>query len=90
MSAPLEPSLRSRVVHFLIAMERVMGIAAYTVKRSGDGWAVEHDGRIEGTDYISKEAAFEAIAGAASNSIKDGHEVRITIPGANPGESALI
>jgi hypothetical protein len=42
--------------------------------------AVEHDGQIEGDGYIFKEAAFEAIIGAASLSIKDGHNVTITIP----------
>jgi hypothetical protein len=71
-------------------MERVMGIAAYTVRQLGDGWAVEHDGKIEGMNYLTKEAAFEAIVGAASNSIKEGHEVRITVPGTAPGESALV
>jgi hypothetical protein len=44
-------------------------------------------GRAEG-EYVTKEAAFEAVAGAASNSIKEGHEVRIHIPGSD-GEAAL-
>jgi hypothetical protein len=65
-----------------------MGIAAYSVKRVGDGWGIEHDGKIEGT-HLSKESAFEAIAMAASNSIRDGHEVRITVPGATGDEAAL-
>lgn len=66
-----------------------MGLAAYAVKRAGNGWAVEHDGRIEGTDYISKEAAFEAIIGAAWLSIRDGHDVTINISGQTGAESAL-
>lgn len=65
-----------------------MGIAAYSVKRVDDGWGVEHDGRIEGS-YLSKESAFEAIAMAASNSIKDGHEIRITVPGQAGEEGSL-
>lgn len=65
-----------------------MGLAAYSVKRIDDGWGVEHDGRIEGS-YLSKESAFEAIAAAASNSIKDGHEIRIVVPGRVAGESSL-
>jgi hypothetical protein len=65
-----------------------MGLAAYSVKRVNDGWGVEHDGKIEGA-YLSKESAFEAIALAASNSIKSGHEIRITVPGQAGGESAL-
>jgi hypothetical protein len=65
-----------------------MGLAEYSVKRVNDGWGVEHDGRIEGS-HISKEAAFEAIAMAASNSIRDGHEVRISVPGAASEEATL-
>jgi hypothetical protein len=65
-----------------------MGLAAYAVKKVQDGWGVEHDGRIEGS-YLSKESAFEAIALAASNSIKDGHEIQITVPGRVGTESAL-
>lgn len=65
-----------------------MGVAAYTVTRVADGWGVEHDGRIEGS-YLSKESAFEAIAAAASNSIKNGHEIRISVPGRIAGEAAL-
>jgi hypothetical protein len=69
-------------------MEIVMALAAYSVTRVKDGWGIEHDGRIEGS-YVSKESAFEAIAMAASNSIKDGHEVRISIPGRVGNESTL-
>ena len=63
-----------------------MGIASYKVVRHGKSWAVDHDGRAEG-EYATKEAAFEAIAGAASNAIKDGHEIRIHIPGSDGGAS---
>lgn len=66
-----------------------MGLAAYKVIRLGDSWAVEHDGNVEGDGYISKEAAFEAIVGAASLSIRDGHDVTITIPGRAADEAAL-
>lgn len=66
-----------------------MGIAAYAVRRLGDQWAVEHDGNIEGDGYISKESAFEAIIGAAALSIRDGHNVTITIPGQAGNEAAL-
>lgn len=65
-----------------------MGLASYSVKRIADGWGIEHDGRVEGS-YLSKESAFEAIAMAASNSIKDGHEIRIVVPGRDVGEAAL-
>lgn len=58
--------------------------------RLGDGWAVEHDGRTEGDGYLSKEAALEAIAAAASNSIKEGYEILISVPGTARGQSALV
>ncbi|MCC6887056.1 MAG: DUF2188 domain-containing protein [Hyphomicrobiales bacterium] len=61
-----------------------MGVAAYSVVKRSDGWAIDHDGRAEGA-YATKEAAFEAIAGVASNAIKQGHEVRIHVPGGDGG-----
>ncbi len=62
--------------------------ASYRVQRKGQTWAINHDGTLEG-DYETKEAAFEAIVGAASNSIKEGVAVTIEIPGTAVGESAL-
>jgi len=53
--------------------------AVYTVVPRGHTWAINHDGKIEGS-YATKEGAFEAIIGAASNSIKDGFGVSIHIP----------
>lgn len=64
-----------------------MGTASYRVVHRQQRWAVDHDGAAEG-EYLSKEAAFEAIIGAASNAIKQGHEVRIHVPGSD-GEPAL-
>lgn len=61
-----------------------MGVANFSVVQVGQSWAVEHDGE-KGGEYVTKEAAFEAIAGAASNSIKEGHEVRIHVPGSDGG-----
>ena len=37
--------------------------------RTGTGWAVNHDGRLEG-EYETKEAAFEAIKFAAAKAVK--------------------
>lgn len=51
---------------------------AYRIIAKGTGWAVDHDGALEG-DYATKEAAFEAVIGPASNSIKDGLGVTIEI-----------
>lgn len=60
----------------------------YRVIRRNRRWAIDHDSVVEG-DYATKEAAFEAIAGAASNAIKDGYGVTISVPEPAPGESAL-
>jgi hypothetical protein len=46
---------------------------------SQSGYAIEHEGRIEGS-YATREAAFEAIVAPASNAIKDGLAVAIDIP----------
>lgn len=65
-----------------------MGIAQYAIVPTGKSWGVLHDGNVEG-DYISKEAAFEAASMAASLSIRDGHEIHISVPGRDTGENAL-
>ena len=65
-----------------------MGEATYQIVRKGKTWAIQRDGKPEG-DYATKEAAFEAAAGAASNAIKDGLGVSIKVPQRAPGESAL-
>jgi hypothetical protein len=62
--------------------------AVYRVVRRNDEWAIEHDNKVEGT-YATKEAAFEAIIGAASNSIKGGVGVSIEIPPRRAGQSSL-
>jgi hypothetical protein len=62
--------------------------ATYTIVRNGRSWAVDHDGTAQG-DYATKEAAFEAAAGAASNAIKAGLGVAIAVPERAPGESAM-
>jgi hypothetical protein len=64
-----------------------MGIASYEIIRNGNAWAVDHDGQTGG-EYATKEAAFEAIIGVASNAIKAGHELRIHVPGSD-GQSNL-
>jgi hypothetical protein len=56
-----------------------MNSASYRVVPSQSGYAIEHEGRIEGS-YATREAAFEAIVAPASNAIKDGLAVAIEIP----------
>ena len=64
------------------------GIATYRVIPVGDQWSIDHDGTREGS-YESKEAAFEAIVGAASNTIRDGLGVRIEVPARVAGDNSL-
>jgi hypothetical protein len=65
-----------------------MGKATYNISGERNTWRIEHDGAGEGS-YSTKESAFEAAVAAASNSIKDGHEIVITVPGRQPGQSTL-
>jgi len=66
-----------------------MGQANYKVVSDGESWSVDHDGGRHGT-YTTKEAAFEAIVGAAANAIKAGHEVSIVVPGREAGNKTAL
>ena len=52
----------------------------------GDGWGLIENGRPGTTPYVTREAAFEAIIGSASNALKEGMEVSIHIA-ALPGRT---
>ena len=59
------------------------------VKVSGcSRWAIRHDVRLSG-DYATKEAAFEAAVTPASNAIKQGHLVTISVEGTKAHEPML-
>jgi hypothetical protein len=60
----------------------------YQIIPNGKRWAINHDGALEG-DYATKEAAFESAAAAASNAIRDGVGIVITVDARAPGESSL-
>lgn len=62
-----------------------MGLAQYAVVAVRDQWGVLHDGAISG-EYITKEAAFESAAAAASLAVRQGHEVHLSVPGREGGE----
>jgi hypothetical protein len=65
-----------------------MGIAAYRILRRGDGWSVQQGNDV--TDpYATREAAFEAALGPASNAIKAGDEVKIEVDAPRKDEPAL-
>ena len=57
-----------------------MGIAFYEIIGSDAEWRVRHDGNSENV-YETKEAAFEAAVAAASLALRQGHEIRVTVPG---------
>jgi hypothetical protein len=61
---------------------------SYVITRNGGAWAIERDGHGEG-EYATKEAAFEAAVGAASNAIKSGMGVTIAVPPPVREESAV-
>jgi hypothetical protein len=62
--------------------------AVYKIVAHSGGWSIMHDGEFSG-DYLTKEAAFEAVLGPASNAIKTGQAVTITVPASESGEPAL-
>ena len=60
----------------------------YRIQGTEADWHVAVNEQL-GMGYASKEAAFEAAVAAASNAIRDGHEVVIVVPGASNGDSLL-
>jgi hypothetical protein len=62
--------------------------AVYKIVAHNSGWGILHEGTVSG-DYITKEAAFEAAVGPASNAIKNGQTVTITVEGSERGEPSL-
>jgi len=60
----------------------------YRIRGVEADWHVEANGRTS-MSYASKEAAFEAAVAAASNAIRDGHEVVIVVPASEAGDSLL-
>ena len=65
-----------------------MGMVRYAIVRQGDHWAIDESG-VVGGDYLSREAAFETAAAAASNLLKIGDGVSIVVEEPAPGEPAL-
>jgi hypothetical protein len=62
--------------------------AKYNIIEHERGWGIMHEGTING-EYLTKEAALEAVVVAASNAIKDGYAITITVEGSDNNEPAL-
>ena len=82
----LEPSLTNGVASLMEA--EMKPTANYNIVRNGAGWAVNHDGVLEG-EYETTEAAFESAVVAASNAIKLGYGVAVTVEPRHTDEPAL-
>jgi hypothetical protein len=65
-----------------------MGLASYAIVEHRGAWVILHDGEPEG-DFKTKEAAFESAVSAASLAVRQGHEVHVSVPGREVGETAL-
>lgn len=65
-----------------------MGLASYAIVEHAGTWVILHDGEAEG-DFETKEAAFESAVSAASLAVRQGHEVHVSVPGRERGETAL-
>jgi hypothetical protein len=55
-----------------------MSVASFVIVPVEDGWGIDHAHEMTGP-YVTREAAFEAAIGPASNAIKNGDEVRIVV-----------
>jgi hypothetical protein len=60
----------------------------YRIVGHEGAWHADQEAGL-GMAYATKEAAFEAAVSAATNAIKAGHDVTITVPAARPAESHL-
>ncbi|CAN7562167.1 hypothetical protein LJR220_005102 [Bradyrhizobium sp. LjRoot220] len=64
-----------------------MGQAIYEIVGTAGEWRVQHDGEAKNV-YETKESAFEAAVAAASLALRQGHEVRVSAPGAESATGA--
>lgn len=60
----------------------------YDILRGNSGWAVSHNHMAPKGSYSTREGAFEAVYLSASNDIKRGAAITITIEPPAPGQSA--
>jgi len=60
----------------------------YSIVRAKGGWGIRQSGGVT-ESYLTKEAAFEAAVAAASNAIKEGNAITISVDAAESDEPAL-
>lgn len=65
-----------------------MAVARFNAAPQSDGWKVDTNNGLSGP-YLTREAAFEAIIGAASNALKQGDEIRIVVEAPPPNKPAI-
>ena len=65
-----------------------MTVEPYKIIGTNNGWSVDYVGLIEG-DYVNKEAAFQAAVTPASNAIRDGVGITISVAEREPRETNL-
>ena len=66
-----------------------MGTVTYEIVPKGKEWTVKSGDRGPSAGYTTKEAALEAAVMAASNAIKEGFGITITVPEPAPGQDTL-
>lgn len=65
-----------------------MAAARYEIYPSEDGWVIKHDNE-SSQPYEFPEAAFEAAVAAASLSLKNKHDVSVTVTHQPPGRRPM-
>jgi hypothetical protein len=65
-----------------------MPLARYDIKGTAGGWTIHHDGDMS-IAYTTREAAFEAAISQATNAVRMGHGVVVSIEEPNAESSVL-
>jgi len=61
----------------------------YNIVHANGGWGIAHNQGAPEGDYPTREGALEAVYLAASNDIKKGRAITITVDGPAPDEAAV-
>ena len=66
-----------------------MLMETYKIVHANGGWGIVHNESKPDGDYPTREGALEAVYLAASNDIKKGYAITITVDPPGPGEAAV-